>query len=393
MPNAGTSRKLIDLHNICHKIVHRHRHVLRSYSTPSNPETLPLSAAAKLTNRRLVSLQGRDAPKFLQGIITNNVSTDGTLNGLFAAFLTAQGKVLNDVFIYRATGSAWQRETIGNEEAGYIIEVDGNQADKLLKHLKRHKLRSKLSLRLLENEELNVWSAWKEDERWTAHTQATLAGDNIGLFDCRAPGMGRRLLLPSSTMPHSLPDLQDVGETSLEAYTLRRYIRGIPEGQAEIPAEESLPMNYNIDLMNGIDFKKGCYVGQELTIRTHHTGVVRRRVMPVALFPTNSMPPAELAFDPTAQIPALAQDLSIAKENAKKRPSGKLIANVGNVGLAMCRLEQMSDLVVSGEGSSFVADDKFLLYNGDETNLAVKAFVPDWMRGRIREPKLQKRVT
>lgn len=361
------------------------------YSTSrDSPPPPPPSAAAKLTNRRLISLHGEEASKFLQGLITNNVRPDSRA-GFYAAFLTAPGKVLHDVFVYPTLGSAWHKNANGDEQPGFLVEVDADEASVLLKHVKKHKLRAKFKLRLLEEGEVDVWSVWKEDERWTAHTQSIAAEGGIGLTDCRAPGMGQRLLLPPSSQ-QGVPAELETDEAPVSAYTIRRYLRGVPEGQKEIPRDDSLPMNYNFDIMGGIDFKKGCYLGQELTIRTHHTGVVRRRVLPVALYPPDGTPPEKLDYDASMATGSAGGGLDIRRDDKRKRSTGKLIASVGNVGLGMCRLEQMSDLTVSGEGSSFTLDDRFIAQAADGQELGVEAFVPDWIRGRIREPKIQRRV-
>ncbi|KAF2161273.1 hypothetical protein M409DRAFT_69879 [Zasmidium cellare ATCC 36951] len=370
---------------------------LRSSSTPASasqapPPPPPPSAAARLTNRRLISLIGHDAPKFMQGIITNNVRSDST-SGFYAAFLTAQGKVLHDSFIYPTSGSSWHKQQATNsEEPGYLVEVDADQAEILLKHLKRHKLRSKFKLRLVEEGELNVWSMWK-DERWTAHGQPQTTSNNDGtitLTDCRAPGMGQRLVLADSEVEHALEDAE---QAPLSAYTIRRYLRGVAEGQKEMPRDESLPMNCNIDIMGGIDFKKGCYVGQELTIRTHHTGVVRRRILPITLFDQSADAPEKLEYNPSSGIDSSTLGgIDIRRDDKRKRSTGKFLAGIGNIGLGMCRLEQMTDLKVSSEPSTYKPEDRFLVQNGDEKELGLKAFVPDWLRGSIREPKIQKRV-
>lgn len=240
-----------------------------------------------------------------------------------------------------------------------------------------------------------MWNAWRDDDRWTAHSQSANEDGTISLTDCRAPGMGQRILLPSSSSGSgavgNAPALEGLEEAPLSAYTIRRYLRGVAEGQKEIPREETLPMNANIDLMNGIDFKKGCYIGQELTIRTHHTGVVRRRILPVSLYDTATGPPEKLEYDPSFGLSTPERDTDIKKDDKRKRATGKFIANVGNIGLGMCRLEQMSDLVVSGEPSTFSSDHRFTVQAGED-NLGVKAFVPDWIRGQIRGPKVQKRV-
>lgn len=372
------------------------RQTQRSYSSQSNslPPPPPSSGAAKLTNRRLISLHGPEAPKFLQGIITNNLRPESR-HGFYAAFLTAPGKVLNDVFVYPTLGSKWHADVNKSEDQGYLVEVDADDASALFKHIKRHKLRAKLALRMLDEGELDIWNAWKDDDRWTAHSQGVHEDGTIGLTDCRAPGMGQRILLPSSSSESGLAGntaaLDGLDEAPLSAYTIRRYLRGVAEGQKEIPRQETLPMNANIDLMNGIDFKKGCYIGQELTIRTHHTGVVRRRILPVSLYDPAAGSPETLDYNPSFGLSLPDSDTDIRKDDRRKRPTGKFIASVGNIGLGMCRLEQMTDLVVSGEPSPYTPEDKFTVQAGDET-IGLKAFVPDWIRGQIRGPKIQKRV-
>lgn len=379
---------------ICARCLARQsKHARRQYATSASlPPAPPPSGAAKLTTRRLISLHGAETPKFLQGIITNNVRPEST-SGFYAAFLTAQGKVLHDTFVYPTIGSEWHKQQGGAEDdAGYLLEVDADQADVLMKHLKRHKLRSKFKLRLLDVGELDVWSLWKEEDRWTAHGTASAqqTAGIVGMSDPRAPGMGQRLILPEKKKDEALQDLE---ETTLDAYMIRRYLRGVPEGQMEMPRDEVLPMNCNIDIMNGIDFRKGCYVGQELTIRTHHTGVVRRRILPITLSETGAGVSEKPEYDPATTINAdefVGAD--IKKEDKRKRSTGKIIAGIGNVGLGMCRLEQMTDLKITAEPSPFSPEEKFVAQAGDGSEVGVKAFVPDWVRGSIREPKQQKRV-
>lgn len=366
-------------------------------STSSGTPAPPLSGAARLPTRRFISLHGADAPRFLQGIITNNVGLDSTPQaGFFAAFLTAQGKVLDDVFIYPTLGSEWHRQHFGDGDPGFLVEVDADDSESLFKHIKRHKLRAKVSLRLAEADELQVWSVWKGEERWTPHTKTKADCGLLLLTDARAPGMGQRLLMPAASslqdLTNRVPELEQMREVPISAYTIRRYLRGVAEGQAEIPREQTLPMNSNLDIMGGIDFKKGCYIGQELTIRTYHTGVVRRRILPVALYAATAAAPDKLEYVAEARIEMPEKGAEIMKNDQRRRATGRLIASVGNVGLGMCRLEQMSDLTVSGEGRTFQPEDTFIAQSAHGQDIGVKAFVPDWMRGRIREPKVQKKV-
>lgn len=373
---------------ICARCLARQRRRLYSSQTTPPPPPSP-SGAAKLTTRRLISLHGEEAPKFLQGLVTNSVRPSSRA-GFYAAFLTAPGKVLHDVFVYPTLGSTFHKDMNNSDDPGYLVEVDLEGAEALLKHMKKHKLRAKFKLRLLERGELDVWSAWKEDERWTAHTQGSFDDGTLGLTDCRAPGMGRRLLLPTSSQRGVSAELE-ADEAPLSAYTIRRYLRGVPEGQKEILRDDSLPMNCNLDIMDGIDFKKGCYLGQELTIRTHHTGVVRRRILPLVLYPQEEQAPEKLRYEPSVHFD-VDSGTEIRRDDKRKRSTGKLIAKIGNLGLGMCRLEQMSDLIVSSEGSSFTPEDRFRVHGQNGQELGVQAFVPDWIRGRVRAPKIQRRV-
>jgi folate-binding Fe-S cluster repair protein YgfZ len=130
-----------------------------------------------------------------------------------------------------------------------------------------------------------------------------------------------------------------------------------------------------------------------LTIRTHHTGVVRRRILPVMMYERAGNVPESLEYNPASELDARKlTGTDIRRDDKRKRSTGKLIAGLGNIGLGMCRLEQMTDLKVSSEPSSFTPEDRFILQTAEDSELGIKAFVPDWIRGSIREPKIQKRV-
>jgi mRNA-decapping enzyme subunit 2 len=175
-------------------------------------------------------------------------------------------------------------------------------------------------------------------------------------------------------------------EQPLSTYTLRRILHGIPEGQGEIIRETALPMESNMDIMNGIDFHKGCYVGQELTIRTHHTGVVRKRILPVQLYDMSDPPPeADVPMhsaETALVLPPLGSNISGV--NARKgRSAGKWLGGIGNVGLALCRLEMMTDIVLTGESTQYSPGQEFKISwdtDGDIGEVKVRAFVPPWTR-------------
>ncbi|KAI9783838.1 MAG: ccr4 associated factor [Candelina submexicana] len=366
------------------------------YSSCHSPS--PPTTSARLTARSLIALHGIDVPHFLQGITTNNISTSQT-SGFYSAFLTAQGRVLHDVFIYPTAHSVQYTSRLpaklDKQDPAYLIEVDSEEQSTLIKHIKKYKIRAKLDVRPLECEEWNAWSLWNGKDGWSPTLpkgdKHPVFNAEIGAVDTRAPGMGYRSILPydsklsDKTPSHSALDL------AAKAYRVRRYLRGVPEGQREILRETALPAESNIDYMGGIDFRKGCYVGQELTIRTHHTGVVRKRILPVQLYSANGgSPPETLGFEESGvQVPTAAAEANISKVGSEKkgRSAGKWLDGVGNLGLALCRLETMTDTVLTGERGQWSPDQEFTIQwesseEGEGGEVKVKAFIPAWHKHR-----------
>jgi len=159
----------------------------------------------------------------------------------------------------------------------------------------------------------------------------------------------------------------------------------VPEGQDELIRESALPQESNIDFMGGIDYRKGCYVGQELTIRTHHTGVVRKRVLPVMLYGLDESMPGSLEYLPEKDlgVEGIPRETSIGRVDKRGRSAGKWLVGVGNIGLGLCRLEIMTDVQVSTEAGGLGKEgDEFRLEweidGGAQEMVKIKAFVPPW---------------
>ncbi|KAF2437600.1 Aminomethyltransferase folate-binding domain-containing protein, partial [Karstenula rhodostoma CBS 690.94] len=330
---------------------------------------------ARLPHRRLIALSGPDTAKFLQGLITNNVDPSRE-TPFCAAFLDARGRMLWDVFIWTYPGLQEQEGMAGGDWACYI-EVDASQVEALAKHLKRHKLRSKIAIKIMEDnpdredgtENVQVWASWGS-EAPTGESHQNLATIPDPRFIGDKIAMRRSLVRPLNTTSPT----QMTGNAPLEEYHRLRHTYGIPEGQAEIPREAALPMEYNVDLSQGIDFKKGCYVGQELTIRTKHTGVVRKRILPVELFNAD-------APQTDADIKQLDQDGGIKKGRA----AGKLVSVCGNVGLALCRLEMMTSMKISAEGGTWMPGMEFGVVDREGRVVGVKPFLRDEWVTRVRD--------
>lgn len=354
--------------------------VRKFVSTTQIPPPPPPKGYARLTTRRLISLHGHDAPHFLQGLTTQNIPSFGSpeihsgTQGFYSAFLNASGRVLHDVFIYP------ESRPEGQTDPGFLIEVDAEEVESLARHLKRYKLRAKVTVKVVDNGETQVWQAWNDS------TPANLL-PRIGYIqtvcqDRRVEGMGTRLITSGGRKLEMDADKVDVG-----SYKVRRVLMGVAEGQSEILKESALPLECNMDYMNGIDFRKGCYVGQELTIRTRHTGVVRKRILPVQLYDSETRPET-MEYRPDSGLMIPPRDTNIKQAHGKGRSTGKWLGGVGNIGLALCRLENMTDMVLPGRSNPWGPDDEFVLSwpaeKGREGGeVKVKAFLSNWHRDRM----------
>ncbi|KAL5115546.1 ccr4 associated factor [Pleosporales sp. CAS-2024a] len=313
----------------------------RPYSTAPAPPQHVAPRSAPLPHRRLLYLSGPDAAKFLHGLVTNAVDS-ARLSPFYTAFLDARGRVLWDAFVW-----VWPELVAAEGHWACYIEVDEREVELLKRHLKRHKLRSQLAIKDVPAngaDGVRVWAAWGG-----AHDDVKDWEQIAGLEDPRAPGMYRYI---AHAQRDSIAEGAEV--VSAKEYHVQRYIHGIAEGPDDMPRESTLPMEANIDLNRGIDFKKGCYLGQELTIRTKHTGVVRKRILPVRFYKDNEdTADVDPAFQPQLQPGSDIKTLDDTGLIKKNRPTGKIIAAIGNVGLATCRLENMTSLRVSAEGGTY----------------------------------------
>lgn len=179
---------------------------------------------------------------------------------------------------------------------------------------------------------------------------------------------------------------------------MHRTLQGIPEGPLEILPNQSLPLEASLDYAGGVDFRKGCYVGQELTARTHHTGVVRKRVVPVSLYSLGEapQPPKALAYDEAnaeqhlqpesgadvRSVPAAASSSSAASEAparpARGRSAGKYLSGIGNVGLALLRLEQVARWTEPGTEGAADTDGLLIRTKVGEEDVGMRPWIPSW---------------
>ncbi|KAF7977654.1 hypothetical protein HWV62_3082 [Athelia sp. TMB] len=320
---------------------------------------------APVPHRSVLSLSGSQASEFLNGILASSVNQTGPHRPMYSTFLHAQGRVLYDVFIYT--------HTTPEGKPAYLIDYDSRaSADgvtpPLLFMLKRYVLRSKVKLRDV-SEEYDVWSAWGSDYKgaiaaargrkwthansgavepdWSAEAEWPWGTEERAVRDRRAEGMGLRMLVQKGEKPKQSSS-HDLALS--ESYTLNRILHAVPEGVEDIPPMKAFPMESNLDMMGGLDFRKGCYVGQELTVRTYHTGTIRKRIYPVVIQQSEDssqsilreLPPLPTSID-------LRASATTEASTTRPRKVGKLLSSTQGVGLAMLRLDDHLGCAINGD--------------------------------------------
>jgi folate-binding protein YgfZ len=347
---------------------------VRKISTTA-PESAQRLKYAQL-DRSVIRLAGPDAANFLHNLLPGNTLAlrDPEYHPIYTAFLSAQGRILHDVMVYPP-----DVDKDGNEE--WMVEVDRASAGDLYKHLKKHKLRSKFKLEQLNGDVAKVYHAWPPFEN--------LAAD----LDPRPHGGIRWIEMTDSESDQGRWIRQlDAIQVDENEYRVHRMLNGIAEGQPEIVSGHALPQESNIDLFGGIDFFKGCYLGQELTIRTHHTGVVRKRILPCQTYASSESPLPQQQenpeYLPEVQVhqPPPGSNISRANTKSRGRSSGKWLGGVGNIGLALCRLEMMTDIQLTAERTNYDPSEQFKVQweeDGQQREVMLKPFVPKWLRDGV----------
>ncbi len=256
-----------------------------------------------LGDRGVIEVAGAEATGFLQRLVTNSVLNIPKGEGRYAGLLTPQGKLLFDFFVIpRPEGP----------DAGYLIDCAGEQTADLVKRLNLHKMRAKIAI---------------EDKSNNFAVAAIFGGEVAagieGLFyrDTRGPAMGLRVIAAHA----ALAKLNGAGTSRYEAH---RIAQGVPKGGVDFRYGDAFVHDVNLDLMNGVDFKKGCYVGQEVVARVHYRNSARKRI-------------AKVRFDG----PAPAQGTQIT---AGETIIGQIGSTAGAEGLAMVRLDRLEEARAAG---------------------------------------------
>ncbi|KAI0036503.1 hypothetical protein K488DRAFT_41088 [Vararia minispora EC-137] len=317
----------------------------------------------RLPDRAFISVSGPQASAFLHGILSTAVHDPP--RPFFSSFLSAQGRVLYDVFVHTpAPAGTATPSTSAIRHPSYVIEYDPSALQRspetppLLSLLKRFVLRAKVRVQDV-TPEYDVWAAWGNAKPEVRHWK--WAGSGVGepvwdgeedsewpwrgsdagaLRDRRAVGMGTRRIVPKGVRPQ---ESSTHDEASPDDYLLHRIAHGVAEGAIDIPSTQAFPMESNLDLMGGIDFHKGCYVGQELTVRTYHTGLVRKRILPVLLQSSCARLPTfpNSITHPHVDIRASPTHPPAEGRIPRPRGTGRLLSNIHGIGLALLRLEHV----------------------------------------------------
>jgi hypothetical protein len=258
--------------------------------------------ASVLTSRAVLKIGGADARKFLQGLITNDIDKVQGSRAIHAGLLSPQGKVLFDFFLV-ADGD------------GFLVDVAREKARELAQRLGFYRLRA--AVEIGEDPSREVAACWGGEP-------ARPSGA-IVYADPRLPALGYRAFLPPGTDPAAL-GCEAATEQDYHAF---RISQGVPEGGRDYAFGDVFPHEALFDQLDGVDFKKGCFVGQEVVSRMEHRGTARKRIVPV---------------EGRTALPAPGTSIA-----AGGVPIGTLGSVSGSSGLALIRLDRVEEALTQGQ--------------------------------------------
>ncbi|MDA0654528.1 MAG: folate-binding protein [Proteobacteria bacterium] len=273
-----------------------------------------------LPDRGLVGLGGGDARTFLQNLVSNDVRRVGSSQAIYSLLLTPQGKFLHDFFIAEvaAEGAA----------PGLVLDCERDRVDDLIRRLTFYRLRADVAINDL-SDRFAVHVAFGPDDAATLNLEpapgaARTEANGAVFVDPRLSDLGVRAILP---VGRSL-DLPLARHGDRDDYELLRLNLGVPDGSRDLEIERTFPLEASLDQLHAIDYRKGCYIGQELTARTHYRATLRNRLFPVAV--DGPLPPAG------------------AQVLLDERIAGEVRSGSGDRALAMLRLALVDESTRSG---------------------------------------------
>jgi tRNA-modifying protein YgfZ len=264
--------------------------------------------AAFLPDRGVVKVSGNDARDFLNGLLTTDVALLRPGLGRFGALLTPQGKITTDFLITEAPPG---------HGGGFLVDCPRALAQGLADKLGFYRLRAKVVIENL-SDSLGVLAVWDGDP--------ALKPD-LAFADPRNAALGWRILVPQE-LAKKAADLIGAEMVDSTAYDAHRVASGVPRGGVDFMYGDAFPHETNMDRLHGVDFDKGCYVGQEVVSRMQHRGTARTRTVRIILDGP--------APEPGAVV--LAGD----------KPVGTMGSAAGHHGLALIRIDRAADALASG---------------------------------------------
>src|SRR3954454_17280886 len=261
--------------------------------------------AALLPERGVVKVAGEDARKFLNGLLTADIAKVSPQRPAYAALLTPQGKIMIDMIVAEAPAG---------DGGGFFLDCPRALCPNVVERLNFYKLRAKGIAEDL-SEVLGVMAVWDG-----------LGDTEYGLCypDPRLPELGMRCMLP----PHLASDAAaDLGAALVDAneYEAHRITLGAPRGGLDFYYNDAFPHEADMDQFNGVDFEKGCYVGQEVVSRVEHRGTARKRVVPVAFED----------FAPEAGVRVMVGEIEAGVMGSSARGRGLAMLHFGRIGGAL----------------------------------------------------------
>jgi folate-binding protein YgfZ len=264
--------------------------------------------AAFLPDRGVVKVSGDVARNFLNGLVTTDIDLIQPGLGRFGALLTPQGKIVVDFLITEAPAG---------HGGGFLIDCPRALAQGLADKLGFYKLRAKVNVENL-SDSLGVLAAWDGD---------LAVKPDLTFADPRNEKLGWRILVPEELAP-KVANLIGADLVDSAAYEAHRIACGAPRGGIDFMYGDAFPHETNMDRLHGVDFDKGCYVGQEVVSRMQHRGTARTRTVRLIL---DDSPPE-------AGIAVVAGD----------KPLGTMGSSAGGMGLALLRIDRVADALDAG---------------------------------------------
>jgi tRNA-modifying protein YgfZ len=274
-------------------------------------------AYADLVDRGALEITGKDRRAFLQGVVSNDVNKVGPGRAVYAALLTAQGKYLHDFFITEL-GDA------------FFLDVESSRLADLKRRLLLYRLRANVDI--VDASERFAISVLFGERALSALElppdpgAATMLDGGIAYVDPRLVALGVRLLLPRGGV--SVSAKIDFDKRDPSAYDRLRLSLGIADGSRDLVVDKAILLEAGFDELNGVDWQKGCYVGQELTARTKYRGLVKKRLVPVTIH---------------GPLPAPGSPITLGGDEVGEMRSGR-----DGVGIALLRLEAVAECISTG---------------------------------------------